>query len=86
MALDDLSPDHLLPVAAAVAHLSPVTVDGDVAVAVRHGKVLERADLGIGEGDGPWAVLDVEGDLLAVFIAHKGTTVKPEVVVAGSGG
>ena len=84
--LDALSPEHLLPVAAAVGHLDPVVVEGDVAVAVGHGKVLERADLGLpADGEGPWAVLDGAGGLLAVYVAHKGTTAKPEVVIPPAG-
>ena len=56
-------------------------VDGDIVTAVRIGKVLERDVLGA-TGDGPWAVVDPEGALLAVYEAHKGSTVKPAVVVA----
>jgi tRNA pseudouridine55 synthase len=68
-----------------------VAVSDEVAAAVRFGKVLERSVLGVAgnsEGpaaDGPWAVLDQAGDLLAVYEAHKGTTVKPSVVVAPAG-
>jgi tRNA pseudouridine55 synthase len=80
VALEALSPDHLLPVAAAVAHLPSVVVDGDVAVAVGHGKVLDRADLGV-DGDGPWAVVDDGGTLRAVYQAHRADTVKPELVI-----
>ncbi|MGZ4704646.1 MAG: tRNA pseudouridine(55) synthase TruB [Acidimicrobiales bacterium] len=69
-----------------------VVVSSDVAEAVGFGKVLDRAALGVAgdaEGpaaDGPWAVLDEAGDLLAVYEAHKGTTVKPSVVVAPATG
>jgi tRNA pseudouridine55 synthase len=80
VALEALSPDHLLPVAAAVAHLPSVVVDGDVAIAVGHGKVLDRADLGV-DGDGPWAVVDDGGTLRAVYQAHRADTVKPELVI-----
>lgn len=58
-----------------------IVVDGDVLTAVRIGKVLERNLLGA-EGEGPWAVVDPEGGLLAVYEPHKGSTVKPAVVVA----
>ena len=34
--------------------------------------------------DGPWAVLDERGDLLAVYERHKSGTVKPSVVLAPS--
>lgn len=58
-----------------------LVVDDDVLTAVRIGKVLERDVLGA-RGDGPWAVVDPDGALLAVYEAHKGSTVKPAVVVA----
>jgi tRNA pseudouridine55 synthase len=81
-ALEALSPEHLLPVAAAVGHLPSVVVGGDVLVAVGHGKVLDRSDLGVGgSDDGPWAVLDDAGTLRAVYQAHHATTVKPELVI-----
>lgn len=82
VALDALSPEHLLPVATAVDHLPSVVVGGDVLVAVGHGKVLDRSDLGVGgSDDGPWAVLDDAGTLRAVYQAHHATTVKPELVI-----
>jgi hypothetical protein len=61
-----------------------VVVDGELAAQVRHGRVLEAAALGVGPptGRGPWAVLDPEGELLAVYVPHRGTTLKPAVVVA----
>ena len=58
-----------------------LSVEGDVLTAVRVGKVLDRDVMGA-TGDGPWAVVDAEGALLAVYEAHKGSTVKPAVVVA----
>ena len=85
-ALDDLV---VLPIDAAVHALDAVTVDGPLDAAVRHGKVLERADLGLAPPepdaetpDGPWAVFGPDGELLAVYESHRGTTVKPAVVVA----
>jgi tRNA pseudouridine55 synthase len=69
-----------------------VVASDEAAVAVGFGKVLDRADLDLPDaGDdpaatGPWAVLDRAGDLLAVYEAHKGATVKPSVVVAPATG
>lgn len=81
VALESLTPEALLPVDAAVGHLARVTVDGDLAVAVGHGKVLDRADIGLSDADvGPWAVHDTAG-LRAVYAAHRGTTVKPDLVI-----
>ena len=34
------------------------------------------------DDDGPWALLSETGDLLAVYEPHRGSTVKPAVVVA----
>ncbi len=45
VALDDLGADHVLPPAAAVGHLPPVTADAGLAEAVSYGKVL---DVGLG--------------------------------------
>jgi tRNA pseudouridine55 synthase len=73
----------LLPPREALRDYPSVVVDGEVRAAVHHGKVLEAEGLGVAEGaPGPWAVLTDEGDLLAVYERHKGTTVKPAVVLA----
>jgi tRNA pseudouridine55 synthase len=53
-----------------------VTVDESVAAMVRHGRVLDRFD-----GEGPWAVTDQHGSLLAVYEGF-GTSAKPAVVIA----
>ena len=57
-----------------------VVVDDEERIAIGHGKVLPRDDRY--RGDGPWAVHDGSGRLLAVYQAHRGDTVKPDVVVA----
>jgi tRNA pseudouridine55 synthase len=53
-----------------------VTVDDHAAEMVRHGRVLDRFD-----GDGPWAVVDEQGSLLAVYELF-GAAAKPAVVIA----
>ncbi len=68
------------PSAVAMRDYSSVTVADDRVADVAHGKVLEAQVLGV-DGSGPWAVVDERGDLLAVYEAHRGTTVKPAVVV-----
>jgi tRNA pseudouridine55 synthase len=45
------------------------------------GKVLARSHLDV-EGDGPWAVVDAEGNLLAMYESHRDDTVKPAVLIA----
>lgn len=81
--LDDLV---LLPPAEAVRDLPQARVGPEVAAAVAHGQVLERATLGLG-GEGPWAVVGSEGgDLLAVYEHYgpSGERAKPAVVLAAS--
>lgn len=80
--LDDLL---VLPPVEAVRDYPQVHVDEHLAAAVRHGKVLERADLGLpADGDGPWAVLTgaaPEVELLAMYEPFRGSLAKPAVVL-----
>ena len=78
--LDAVGPDAVLPPAAAVRHLVPAVVAPEVAAAVATGKVLAPADLGV-SGEGPWAVLDAAGTLLAVYEGHGEGRAKPSVVL-----
>jgi tRNA pseudouridine55 synthase len=75
----------VIPPAVAMRDHGQVTVSSEVADAVRHGKVLEAEVLGV-DGPGPWAVLGPDATLLAMYEAHRGSTVKPAVVVAPAGG
>ncbi|HVX18664.1 MAG TPA: tRNA pseudouridine(55) synthase TruB [Acidimicrobiales bacterium] len=79
--LEQLSPDALLPPAAALAGYAQRAVDDELAAAARDGKVLGSAELGV-DGDGPWAILDADGGLVAVYEPFRGERVKPAVVVA----
>jgi len=72
---------ELLPPAAGVRHLAGLVVDAELAVDVGYGKVLDRQRLGT-EGDGPWAVHDADGILLAVYEPYDDRT-KPAVVLVG---
>jgi tRNA pseudouridine55 synthase len=78
--LDALTVDEVLPPAAALTGHPQATVDDETAAAVAHGAVLD--DRGW-EGDGPWAVLGVAGNLLAVYERRPDGRVKPTVVMAG---
>jgi tRNA pseudouridine55 synthase len=62
----------------AVRDYPHVTVDAETAAFVAHGRVLPP----FADGAGPWAVVDTEGALLAVYERH-GESVKPAVVLAG---
>ena len=79
--LEALTPERLLPPIDALRGRPRVVVDGDVAALVGHGRVFDDGALGV-TGDGPWAVVDGEGTLLAVYERHRGGTVKPGVVIA----
>ena len=63
-----------------VAHLPAVAVDAGVAAAIAHGRVLPRQLVGA-TGDGPWAMFDGSGQLLAVYEAYAADRMKPTVVV-----
>jgi tRNA pseudouridine55 synthase len=86
--VDALDPADVRPPAEAVGHLPAVVVDAPTAARVAHGAVLQREGGGIQdagfEGDGPWAVLDDDGRLLAVYEARPPSSVKPAMVLAGS--
>ncbi|MEO9223409.1 MAG: tRNA pseudouridine(55) synthase TruB [Acidimicrobiales bacterium] len=82
--LDALEPDALLPPIAALVGYSSVTVDAEMAAAIRNGNVLPADALGV-DGAGPWAVVDGSGALLAVYERRGDTEVKPAVVLAGGG-
>ena len=79
--LEALSVDDLRSPAEAMRDLVAVTVDATVAMDVAHGKVLPADLLGV-DGEGPWAVLDAAGALLAVYEPHRTGNVKPAVVLA----
>jgi len=82
-ALDSVGPENVLAPVEAVAHLGRVVVSTAVAEAVGHGAVLARSDLGVLEvaGGGPWAVVDADGILLAVYESRPDGTTKPSVVL-----
>ena len=82
--LDEVAPEVLLPPAAIARVLEAAPVDAAVAAEVHHGRVLGRDRLGsVPPGSpGPWAVLDPDGDLLAVYRDHGEGRVKPVVVLA----
>ncbi|MFP5318364.1 MAG: tRNA pseudouridine(55) synthase TruB [Acidimicrobiia bacterium] len=82
--LDEVGPHDVLPPAEALrGHERVVLADPDLVLAVGHGKVLDRATLGVpDQGEGPWAVVDGGGALLAVYQGHGEGRAKPAVVLA----
>jgi tRNA pseudouridine55 synthase len=69
----------LLPVATAVRSLASVTVGDDVAALVANGRVLQAWP-----GEGPWAVFDHHGTLLAVYEPYREHDAKPSVVLSAT--
>jgi tRNA pseudouridine55 synthase len=78
--LDDVGAGDVLPPVAVFRDRSCVVVDAEGAAAVGHGKVLDRSRLRA-TGDGPWAVVDEHGALLAVYEPYGEDRAKPAVVV-----
>ncbi len=80
--LDRIGPDAVLTPAQALRDLDRVTVEPPVAASIRTGLPLDRVPLGAA-GDGPWAMLDGRGNLLAVYEATGTDRIRPAVVLAG---
>ena len=77
-----IGPDSVLTPAQALRDLDFLTADNAVRDAVRHGLPLDGVPLGAA-GDGPWAVLDEGGRLLAVYEATGTDRIRPLVVLGG---
>lgn len=85
--LDQLGPPSVLPPAAALRGMATVTVTGELATAIGHGRILDASDLELdGSSSGLCAVLAADGDLLAVYQAHGHGRAKPVVVMAPQAG
>jgi tRNA pseudouridine55 synthase len=76
--IDDPVPYVLSP-AAALRGMEQVWVDEVVTAAIANGKVFDASVLTVA-GDGPYAMLDAAGDLLAVY-ERRGDGFKPSVVI-----
>jgi tRNA pseudouridine55 synthase len=79
--LDLVGPDAVLTPAQAMRDLDLVTVEPGIADAIRTGLALDKVPIGA-VGDGPWALLDQGGTLLAVYEATGTDRIKPAVVLA----
>ena len=79
-ALEALGPAAVLTPAEALRDLDSVTVPVDTAASIRTGLPLDRVPLGA-LGDGPWAMLDEHGALLAVYEATDSDRIRPAVVL-----
>ncbi len=70
----------LLSMAEALRDYPAVSVDDELSRKVGNGRVLSVDELAV-EGEGPWAVLGSQGELLAVYESHALGLVKPAVVI-----
>ncbi|HZD64878.1 MAG TPA: tRNA pseudouridine(55) synthase TruB [Acidimicrobiales bacterium] len=94
VAVEQVAPDRVLTPAQGLRDLPAAAVPPEVAAAVAHGAVLAPADLDLGAAEeGPVAVLDGTGALLAVYEAVQGRgagggdpRLKPAVVLAAAVG
>lgn len=82
--LASVTPASILAPAVAMRDLPAVRVTETERAEIGHGRVLQRD--GRFAGPGPWALLAEDGALLAVYLDHRGGTVKPDVVIAPTSG
>lgn len=82
--LDDLSVGCLLTPAEAMRDLPQVEVDEKVSRLVSHGLALDKVALAA-PGDGPWALVDSGGRLLAVYEATETDRIVAACVLAPRG-
>jgi tRNA pseudouridine55 synthase len=80
--LDSIGPEAVLTPAEAMRDLDSVTVEPAPAASIRTGLPLDRVPLGA-VGEGPWAMLDEAGELLAVYEATGSDRIRPAVVLVG---
>jgi len=70
----------LLSMSEALRDYPAVSVDDELSRKVGNGRVLSVDELAV-DGEGPWAVLGSQGELLAVYESHSPGLVKPAVVI-----
>jgi tRNA pseudouridine55 synthase len=81
--LDRIDHDAILTPAQAMRDMDHVAVESEFASAIGHGLALDRVPVGA-VGDGPWAMVDAQGTLLAVYEATGTDRIKPAVVLTGN--
>jgi tRNA pseudouridine55 synthase len=80
LALDEVAPERVRPPEELLRDLPGAVARPDLAQALGHGRAVERLALGV-VGDGPWAVVDQSGRLVAVCAPLGLERVKPVVVL-----
>ncbi|HVA05608.1 MAG TPA: tRNA pseudouridine(55) synthase TruB [Acidimicrobiales bacterium] len=81
--LELIGPDAILTPAQAMRDMDFVTVSLEIAQVISRGLALDRIPVGA-SGEGPWAMLDERGNLLAVYEATGTDRIKPAVVLSGN--
>ena len=84
LALEEVTPSALRPPEELVRDFPGAVASDDLAQALGFGRTVDRPSLGV-VGDGPWAVLDKAGRLVAMCEPVGLERVKPVVVVQTSG-
>lgn len=79
--VETVGPEAVLAPSEAVRDLDRVSVEPDVASLVTLGRPLDRVPVGAA-GEGPWALCDAGGRLLAVYERADGDRIRPAVVMA----
>jgi len=82
--LEMLTPAHVLTPAQALRDLDQIVVGAEVTRLVSHGLALDKVALGA-TGEGPWALIDRAGRLLAVYEGTDTDRVVAACVLASSG-
>ena len=82
--LEELVPAHVLDPAQALRDLAQVEVGPETARMVSHGLAIDKVSAGAA-GEGPWAVLDRRGRLLAVYEGTETDRLVAACVLASSG-
>ena len=85
LALEDVAPERVRPPEELVRDMPRAVASDELTQAIGHGRTVDRLALGV-VGDGPWAVLDQAGRLVAICEAFGLERVKPRVVVQTSDG
>ncbi len=85
LALEQVAPERVRPPEELVRDLPGAVAPPDLAQALGHGKAVDRLALGLA-GEGPWAVVDESGRLVAICSPHGPEKVKPVVVLQPAGG
>ncbi|HEY7949094.1 MAG TPA: tRNA pseudouridine(55) synthase TruB [Acidimicrobiales bacterium] len=82
--LDELTPAHILTPVQALRDMTQVEVDDQTARQVSHGLALDKVALGA-PGTGPWALVDLRGQLLAVYQGTETDRMVAACVLLASG-